>query len=326
MQTNNFTYPVIVACTFNNSYTRSDCPPIRQDCQPIDTCGWFTPSPEESYNCTRCPTDEEFCIPYIAGDKIPMQVYLPDLVNPEPQNPSDGWFEGFGTSTIRAQLLNSNGVVVSDNVLDFCIEYVVGWNGRATYQTIIIDTSNAIFNTLTCWSIRINNFLSDATTEDKIIYSEPFCLATQECTELPLVEGTFNDGYDCLGFYYGLAEFRRPGQDLAYTGTSDFRYYNSMRYWADFRITAGQVQKDTFGDNFVSKSTVFQNYTFSTTKLVPDYIMCTFLKQHLGAKRFFIDGVEYIASGSINNRVTDNNMFLWELTVQKECENRFNCF
>lgn len=325
MQTNNFTYPVVYNCEFNNSYTRTACPPIRQDCQPIDTCGLYFTSPETSYNCTRCETDKEFWIPYQAGDKIPLQVYFPDLVNSDPSSPIWGWRADTNPVTMRAELLDCDGNVISDDVVAFCSDYVVGWANGQSYQTIVVDTALVAGLGLTYFSIKINNFLTDGITEDKVIYTEPFCLVPCN-VELPLVQGTFDEGYDCLGFYYGKADPRRPGTPQAWVGSSDFAYYNSMRYWADFRLSGGQVQKNTFGTNIVSKSTIFQNYTFKTTQLTPDYIMCTFLKQHLGAKRFIVDGVEYIASGSVNNRVTDNNMFLWENTVQLECENRFNCF
>lgn len=329
MAINNFIYPVVYACTFNDSYTRSDCPPIRVDCQPIDTCGWFIAAPADAWSCNICGSDETFCMPYELGDKIPMQVYFPDFVNPSPNAMTAGWFGDTTPGTVRAQLLDADGVVISSDVTAFCSDYVVGYNNNEPYQTIIIDTTLVSGLGLDCWSIRINNFLADGTTEDKVIYSEPFCELPAGCgVSTVLVEGKFNN-YDCLGFYYGTAQRIGPGEgNTAFVGSSDFAYYNTMRYYAELQDTGGQVQKTVFGNkNIVTRSTLLQNFRFQITKRVPPYIMQTFLKQHFGAQNFFVDGVEYIASGSITNQLSTRrtNMFVFNVTIQKECDTRFGC-
>jgi hypothetical protein len=51
-----------------------------------------------------------------------------------------------------------------------------------------------------------------------------------------------------------------------------------------------------------------------------------FLKQHYGAESVFIDGVEYIAAGSIDNRLSrTSKMFLFDAPFELKCERKFGC-
>lgn len=327
MPTNNVNYPITYSCIFNDSYTRSACPPIRVDCQPINTCGWFITAPTEAWSCNLCGSDEAFCMPYVLGDKIPIQVNFPDFVNSFPSPLTAGWQGDTIPATIRAQLLDVDGVVISSDVTAFCSDYVVGYNDGEPYQTIIVDTSLVDGLGEQCFSIRINNFLSDTTTEDKVIYTEPFCQLPVNCSiKTVLIEGTFNN-YDCMGFYYGTAQRTGPAF-TAFIGSSDFAYYNTMRYYGELQDTGGAVSKNVFGTaNIVTRSTLLQNYRLQLTAKVPPYIMQTFLKQHFIGQTFKIDGEEYIASGNVTNQISSRltNMFLFNVTVQKECDTRFGC-
>ena len=328
MPTNFFTYPNSYSCVSNDSYTRSKCLPLRSSCNPMDTCGLFINEIADAWNCNICGADEKFCIPYAAGDKIPLQVYFPDFVNVLPATAlTAGWFGSTATPTVRVQLYDLDGVLVTQNVTALASEYVVGFNDNKAYQSIVIDTTLTAGLGVDCFYLRFNNFLSDGITEDKYIFTEPFCLTPNCDLQTVQIQGTYS-GYDCQGFYYGTSQRLRAGADGLFIGTSDFAHTNTMRYFAEIQETGGTVEKTSFGTrSIVTRSVINQNYRLQFTKKVPPYIMCIFLKQHFAAKTFLVDGIEYIANGTVQNQINTraSKMFLINVSVQKNCDNRFAC-
>ena len=320
---NEIFYPNSPSCLFTDSYTITDCPPVKTRCIPMDlTCLWI-PSLEEGYNCTRCATDGEFCIPYVEGDQIMIQTQLPDLVSPTASMPSAGWSPTTAPAAYRAQLLDNTGAVISSDVTTFTSEYMAAFaeaEGGFSYQTLVIDTQ-AIKNTygLTCWQIRVNSFESDGVTENRVVFTEGFCEVVCD-EETVQVKGEW-DSTDCCGNYYG--EPARGG--AAFVGSTKILFDNTLRYKANVRLDSGTVEKTTFNDR-VTDTTIRSIFEMQLNAPIAPFMFNIFTKLHYGAKVVTIDGTEYIAAGTIDNRLSRvTNMFLFDAELQLKCDTDFNC-
>lgn len=320
---NEIFYPNNATCVSSNSYTITDCPPIKTSCIPMDlTCIWIG-EPEDSYNCNRCATDMEFCVPYVEGDKIMLQSQLPDLVSATSTNPTAGWVGDTFPAAFRAQLLDVDGNIISFDVTTFTSNNMAAYTtaeGGFNYQILEIDTL-AIKNTygLTCWSIRVNSFESDGVTENRDIYTELFC-EVQCDDDTVLVKGEF-DSLDCCGNYYG--EPARGGE--AYVGTDRLFFDNSMRYYGRVRLDSGIVEKTTFNDR-VTDSTIRTIFELQLDRPIAPFMFNIFTKMQYGAKVVVVDSIEYIAAGTIDNRLGRvTSMFLFDAELQLKCEKDFNC-
>lgn len=333
MPTNNYLYPAVIDCTFNNSYTRTDCPPLRRDCIPMDfSCIWIE-SPDDSYGCTKCGSDEDFCVPYVLGDFIYFQTQLFDSTNPIPFNPVFGWNGDTVTAAFRAQLLDVDGNVLTSDITDFASSYMVAHSpigsdltGGFSYQQFIVDTAliKATYG-VECWSLRVNSFVDSGggQVENRVVYSEPYCEV--KCDDGTVkVNGEFDD-LDCCGNYYAL-----PNEISQFTfssvGNAVFQFDNTQRYYAFLIQTGFGVTKESF-DNEVTRSTRVSAWELQLTKPIPPYMANIFTNQHFAARKVFIDDVEYLAAGTIENRLDSRNtrMFLFDADFTQECDNSFNC-
>lgn len=324
MPSNEIFYDSSPVCVSNNSYTITDCPPIKTSCIPMDlTCLWIALQ-EDGYNCVKCGADTPFCVPYVQGDLIHLQTQLPDIASANSSQPNAGWFPTTVPAGFRAQLLDASGAVISSDVTTFTSEYMAAFSefeGGFNYQTLIIDTQ-LIFNNhaLTCWQIRVNSFESDGATENRVVYTEGFCEIKCE-EETTLVNGEW-DTVDCCGNYYG-----EPGRiGTAWVGSSVILFDNTMRYQARVINTGSNIEKETFSQR-VTKSTNDTLYILSLNAPIAPFMKNIFASQHYSAKVVTIDGIEYIAAGTIDNRISDKSgsMFLFDVDLQLRCENNFNC-
>jgi hypothetical protein len=287
------------------------------------TCGWIA-DPNDSYNCNRCGADVEFCEPYLVGDLIMLQTQLPDLVSATATVPTAGWFPTTAPAAYRAQLLDVDGNVISSDVTTFTSDYMAAYaeaEGGFSYQTLVIDTQ-AIFNTygLSCFSIRVNSFESNGTTENRVVYSE--CFSEETCgDDTVLVSGDW-DSTDCCGNYYG--DPARSG--ASFIGSTLIRYNNQRRYYAKVVQSSANITKTTFNKR-VTKSEINSIYDFILDRPVSPWMFNVFSKLHYGAKIVTIDGTEYVASGTIDNRISNKSgtMFLFDAELQIECDTDFNC-
>lgn len=324
MPSNEIFYPNIETCINNDSYTITDCPPVATSCIPMDlTCLWIA-NEEDSYNCNKCGSDIDFCIPYLSGDEIMVQTQLPDLVSNSPTIPNAGFFGQTVPAAFRAQLLDFSGAVISSDVTTFTSDnmaaYSAGTNGFS-YQTIIIDTA-AILATygLKCFYIRINSFESDGVTENRVVYSE--CFQEETCgAETVTVSGAW-DELDCCGNYYGTPA--RSTENFAGSGLIIFD--NTMRYYARVLNDSSTIEKTSFS-NRVTKSVINNIYVFSLNRPVAPYMKNIAANQHFGAKVVTVNGLEYIIQSGIDNRYSNKSgsMFLFDIEMILQCETDFNC-
>jgi hypothetical protein len=252
-----------------------------------------------------------------------MQTQLPDLVSATPTNPTAGWFPTTAPAAYRAQLLDNTGAVISSDVTTFTSDYMAAYSeaeGGFSYQTLVVDTQ-AIFNTygLTCWQIRVNSFEADGTTENRVVFTEGFCEVVCDDTTA-LVKGEW-DSLDCCGNYYG--EPGRGGD--AFVGSTRILFDNTMRYYGLVRLDSGTVEKQTFND--VVTSTTSRNiYELNLTRPIAPFMFRIFTNQHYAAHTVTINGVEYIAAGTVDNRLSRvTTMFLFDAELQLKCEKDFNC-
>lgn len=326
MPSNEIFYPNTATCIGNDSYTITACPVIATSCIPMDlSCLWIA-TEEDSYNCNKCGSDIEFCIPYEASDEIMIQTQLPDLVSGNPADPTAGFFGQTVPAAFRAQLLDADGVVVSSDVTTFSSDNMAAFSTGAAdvatnYQIIVLDTALILATYgLTCFSIRVNSFESDGVTENRVVYSE--CFEQVTCNkDTVLVCGQWDD-FDCCGNYYG-----RPVRGFAGSPATPIVFDNSMRYYAGIINDSSNVEKTVFS-NRVTKSVIDNIYLFSLDRAIPPYMKNIFVNQHYGGLTVKMDGDIYLAnSQSIDNRMSNKSgtMFLFDVELTLQCEKDFNC-
>lgn len=330
MPANEIQYPATYACVSNNSYTRTACPPIRQDCIPMDlTCIWVD-CDTCGYNCNLC-NGVAYCIPYLQDDKIMLQTQLPDQQNVDETAPLFGWQGDTATYAYRAELCDKDGAVLTNDITQFASRYMVAYTnsgGGVSYQTIEVDTAliAANFPNESCFSVTVHSItdILAVPTVQKTVYSEPFCIDnTCRPEDLVQVMGIWT-GFDCCGNYYG--DPRRTGPaTIASVGNAVFQFDNTYRMYARIFDTGNTIEKESFNNN-VTNITVISLFELKLQRPIPPYMKNIFVNQHYGAKNVFVNGVEYFAGTNIQDKIgTQNNMFLFDAELTQECERNENC-
>ena len=291
-----------------SSFSEEFCLPLKEICNPTPTDGILSLC-SETYNCTRNrQLEDAYFHPYESGDLIQIQTQFFDFFNPDRTIPVSGW-----GSFVTAQLFDNNSNLLSTNIDDFASMYYVAWNGSNSFQVIKVDTSLPIFANNPCWSIRFRSF------DDGLIQVEEYCSQdfglAHECKDLITIKGEF-DSFDCLG-----NDYRLP---LTSVGTA-FKYDNTLKYYAVLRDEGGSVTKTVVKDTRTAIQAVHTS-VIRLMRLIPSWVKNTLLKQHIGAQIFYVDGVEYLKdSWQIENENTKNNLFYFDIEIQRVCETDATC-
>jgi len=194
MADNYFIYDNQCGCANVGSVAGNVCLPDVTNCLPTCTDYYLKPC-DQLWNDNLCQTDQRYSNPYVNGDKISFQLLEIDNFNPDPMNPADGW----GTFVV-ATLLDHEKVDTGLTLAQFASDYVVGWSGNFSYQTIVIDT--ALFD-VSCWHLQIEVFNSDNNVQATYC-SEPFSELPAECPPDTVVLNSTWPCTDCCGYYYGV--------------------------------------------------------------------------------------------------------------------------
>lgn len=225
--------------------------PIKRTCP--DLCPPFNFPKWENI---RCENEQNFCIPFLPGDIIPIQTALQDLLNPDPNAPAVGWSTAAGggiNGYVGLQILDSSGAVVIDNITGAAAEYWTSYGPDGILQTAFIDTDLVGLDN---FSIRINQYAPGELEPVAVVESEPFCLA-KDCTIL--IEGS---GFSCCG-----NSFFAPAN---YIGTSNKAFYYSARVDGWIKLI-GMEKSHVLSDSGAVVSTKIEKSYRLETFIIPPY-------------------------------------------------------
>ena len=215
-----------IGCATFVQKTYKTCLPIKRFCN-MNVCeGLLSSDP-----CPDCPGEKIYQAPYHRGDKQQIQLKYYDTWSTDRECPT--------TFGLEVTLCDHLGNEVSTNLDDFLSDYVSGWTGQYSYQTICIDTSLPIFDNLKCWSLRFSNGVEQQDC------SSIFFTEVDDCIDL--IEISSTSSRDCFNNYYGLSE--------CFGGTSNFEFKNTIRFKGDITYNGGDGELGKFGSSTSSVET-----------------------------------------------------------------------
>lgn len=319
---NTYTYriPVKMAAESNNTYINKrmfqiiQCPPLISE-NPFDAL----------WSNNLCSQDEDYCQPWVKGDKIYSQVKWPGgnvtavtpvLVNNDTDEifyiPNDNLTFEEGSDSKGYKYSN---FVIDTNALpdDMCCFYIQ-WNFY--YEEI----NEEVYNTCYAMSIGDGHTILQARFDClaevvdpaniKFIVSEPYC--QPKCIPPTVIVNGFYPKYDCNGGYYapfvgGLPNSYQPV----------FRLYGDISQ-QNFSIT------ETILYNKKKSSKQVNNWQLMTPK-IPPYVAQQ-LAICFNSQILTINGAEFRKAESIAKNNDDGQMWIINSPLTTECDEiNFTC-
>jgi len=322
-------YPVIYSPQTEDSFTRILTLPPRVACPQYPILN-FTNTLGEQWNCQRCIHHPYFGL-YEYGDKIPLQLNLPDDVNGilfspnSVSQPSVGWKQVGGGAAwyIRAELYDGSSTsptLIYSFVDQFCSDWWVGYSELVgSIQTLIIDTSLFPLGTDT---FRLKIVTVDQLGADKItLWSEPFCIGNG-CNTNVKIEATYAT-IDCYN-----RDYRNPA-DLVFVhtpfnatnpiGYSPTPFYASWRFLGEVAAQVFAAEKTLNDNNKVIRTEATSTYRLIIAQSLPVYA-AQILAALLQADEFSVDGISYDTASDISKNVEKGKGFLPSIDLTKSCK------
>lgn len=276
------------------------------------------------WNFNRCPNDDDYCNPFIKGDKLYFQYMSPasekiqsaipqlyDLSTGQIILPPEGLFtvqSNTTTDAIQYYNLIIDTDKLSDSVTCFYLKisfYKCDLKRNKDYSDCVRDRiaegMTAYLAALTC---------SNAFCEDKEeIYAEPYCRV--RCEEPTLLLTGFYPKYDCDGNYYGML------RNVVNIFVPQIRIYGEIQYQ---NFTFEEVLVNNIRTSVKRKT----NYYLQSKKL-PLYVVKQVAKI-FGSQKVIIDGIEYKGAVTLNKNFDEGQMWILKESIFTLCdENNFTC-
>lgn len=289
------------------TYGRTFCLPDVIDCRA--SCELIAKDCAQLFNCNLDLGEIPFCLKYETGGSFDIQLRVIDEFNPDPAIPTSGW-----GVFIKAELLDSDGVVVSTDHTAFSSDYVVGYaEGVGSYQTIRLDFDLCESLAGSCFSVKFRVF-DNLAAETEVYCTETFN-KLQDCEDLLYLESLYKD-VDCCGNYYGVGD--------NFIGSSNFEYSNRIGIWADLLNEVGEVEIESFG-SIRTNTTIRDIKSFSLLEKIP-YYLHKYIKNVVAGEKVYINNNQYLMDSfspeSIQGALP---MFIYSFNVYTECEKTFGC-
>jgi len=294
------------------------------------------------WNCNHCPNDDDYCQPFILGDKIYFQLkYVPFV-------PAHG-------TTLPAitywVIINGQKYELQDGVNGVSIQAGLGVDDSINYINVVIDTSDSYFSDKDCFYFQVaiptcgtgldpsGRLIAPQDVKDcydaKILLGVPANIALNECISLfcsdkynteyyckvkceentLLIEGEYTKGYDCEGKYYGFID-------------DGFNLVQSI-YKPIFRIR-GVVEPNGFefeesvNGKVKTKSKQREVFTLFSQK-IPYYVVRQ-LSTCWNSGKLIIDSVQYKGAVKLTKNFDEGQMWILKESLYIECDEiNFTC-
>lgn len=315
-----YPYDVPVVYTPEDNDTR-----ITKKVYTFKNCGqWGLDDGCSGWNFNKCPNDDDYCQPYVVGDKLYMQYLIPAT-----------W-----TGFAAIQMIDNNGEVVAHGA---SMVTQIGKDAEGLrYVNIIIDTAllpgvTCFYFKLTFWDckqfvtpnanfaacvalrliagdtlaeaiIHCGNLACDSDNQ-KIVYSEPYCEV--RCDEpTVLIEGEYSK-YDCENYYYGELINLVNLSAIVNQYLLKFRVRGFLEL-DDYETTETEV------NGVVTKVSQKKKFTFYTDKVPP--FVAEQLARAAGSKQFIMDDVDYDRPANITKDFDQGLSWIPKLVLTKKCD------
>lgn len=283
------------SCVDLNSQVTEICF-TKRDCSP--TSELLLKACDKLNNCTLCQGQAAYFIPYQEGNTIDFQLRELDTGNADITNPVTGWGDW-----ITAEICDDTGTTINTAIDSFTSDYLVGYK-ESSYQLIRVDTTTLP----DCWSLKV-------IIGDKELCSEPFRKVHPK--EDVLCISSDYEGSDCDMNYYGAPD--------AFAGTNEFVYNNQICICGVLQREPGALTR-TQTSNKLAAIEFRENYSFRLSQPIPLYMNDYLLKILLGGDTIRVNGEEFQIESFAPDNLATNGMFLYSLTLYKECDNNAgNC-
>lgn len=303
-----FPVPPIATSALTFAY-RADVP-VRYACPILS--GGFLINETDGWNCNLCGSATEFNQPYVKGDIIPFQTRFADNYNIPNSVLTAGIKSLLSGSNfyLKIELLDGNGILVSDFANDFCSDYWVGYSEKVgSVQTWFVNTG-LLPDDLKCWKLKLTYYRYNTDTmmaeEERVIYTEPF-QEVHECDVTVKIESVYSNT-DCNNNYYRTLD--------NYLGTSNLAYYNSIRIFGEVDDNGDTSEIDTNDRSVTTSQTVTYNFIVISS-MVPPYFYRR-VSQAVRGRTVTIDGIEYIKF-ELSEKPNDLKMFPLDVVFKQEC-------
>lgn len=328
------TYPIIYAPAVENSFTRVvDLPPfVACPRYPILN---FTSTRGQQWNCQKCTISPYFGL-YEVGDKIPIQLNLPDARNGiisgtgDVSNPLIGWRQSDLSNPfwyVKAEIYDGSTVaptLIYSLVDQFCSDWWVGYSNLVgSVQTLIIDTSLLPLG-VTMFRVKVTT-VNPLLADEIVVWSEPFC-TNKHCTTNVKLEGSYST-IDCYN-----RDYRQPVAGA----TSKFKYIHTLAnatnpvgyiptpFYSSWRVR-GEVVQTGFGAektlNDLGKVVKFKRIETSqlvVAEMMPPYA-AQIISSILQADQFTVDGVQYDDATDVSKNEDAGREFFPSIELIKNC-------
>jgi hypothetical protein len=266
----------------------------------VKSCSGFNSSQEtcDGWNFNHCPNDNKYCQPFIQGDIIYNQLL----------------FDKSKYTVSSVQYINQETGIDFYNAASTTIQGG-GDELNNYYGNIVTNTSHASFNGIKCWYVKVT--FSPIQGGDPIYYtSEPYCLV--QCNQdTVLIQGSYPNGHDCFGGYYGLMFPASGGAGVANI------YKPSFRIPAVIEPDGFDFEKTT-NNNKVIKSKQTEGFIFATKKI--PYYVAKQIAVCFNSKQCDVDEVTYSGTIKLNKNFEEGTMWIIRETIFIECDEiNFTC-
>lgn len=284
-----FNVPLVLTAEDNLTYANKATILIK------DCSSFGNPNSEcDGFNFNKCPNDESYCQPFIQGDLIYNQLK----------------FDNTKDTLVGGEFINAE---TGDAFLPTSgVSFQIGIDAlNNSYINTIFDTSNVVFDNISCFYIRFN-----LRQGEKDIYytSEPYCKVSCDMPTI-LIEGSYPNGYDCFGNYYG---------NISLLGFSSPTIYKPV-----YRIRAvvepdGFDFEETTMNNKRIKSKQSERFWLMTKKI--PYYVAKQLAICFNSKLVTIDGIEYTGTIKLNKNFDEGSMWIIKENIYIVCDEKtFTC-
>ena len=297
--------------------------------------------PEDSWNCNLCGNDLPYFTPVRDTDPFMFQFQQWDYVNGQSPsiNPISGvWGQGagWGASVNGAVYDCCTDAVIGGDLPSYAIQQFVGMYEVVTYnglgqwtniQQISLDLAaikNAGESQIVNWDgcFYIKFFFYDSNGQViREFTTEPFKFEKCDPDNTIFLEGV-NSKKDCFGYYYGNPA-ANPNNWIG-IGVP-FQYRNTYRVKGSFELVGFEINKEFVGiRQFTANTETSENWFLRTNRVPPR--VARLISAILASDIVYVEGLDYIASGTITKNNEIGNMWFLESQLKRvQCSSTNSC-
>ncbi len=279
------------------------------------------------WNFSHCPSDKDYCQPFVKGDIIYKQFFNPRNYYSHSYIHLINAATGEDVSTYVNPLSYEQGYDKNDNLFTnlmidttsiedvSCFYFkIVAFKCKfkepseiTAFNDCVKDLKDLGYTTLQAQEICLTDMCSESMD---VIYSEPYCKVT--CQNTILVEGYYPN-YDCNGNFYGKFT----------SGSTTNSFKPQIRLMGSVDPNQFDIEETLTNRKRISARKI-ETFQFRT-KRIPYYV-AEQLSNIFASKTVTVDGTEYLRAINITKNNDEGTMWIVNSTLLQECDEiNFTC-